>query len=170
MRYLLVLLLFAVSAAAQEAVEDNGEQAEAAKVPAEAVASQPGAEGTEYKLVDLLGGKERTLEIQTQLIDAMVAANPAWEPYRSTLKQWAELYVGWQEMREGMAQVYRDYFSPEELDELLVFYRSDTGRKSIILMPSLLRAGNQLGATLAEKHRTELVEMLRQASKGPAAQ
>lgn len=163
MRYLLVLFFIAGSAMAQQqSNEPAGQQAKpAAAAPASAAAA---GEGVEYKLVDLLGGKERALEIQGQLVDALVAANPDWEPYRGTLKQWAEFHVSWDEMREGMAKVYRDYFSPEELDELLIFYRSDTGRKSIILMPSLLRAGNQVGADLAEQHKTELVEMLHQAT------
>ncbi len=169
MRYLILFLLLTAPIHAQSQQPPPAEKSAATK---EAPAGQAGATtavpeeqrtGPEYELVDLLGGKDQLARIQQQFVDAMVATNPALEPYKSTVNEWARRYISWDEMREVMARVYRDYFKAGEIDEMLVFYRTATGRKSILLMPALLREGNQAGKKMAQDHRADLVEMLREA-------
>lgn len=128
-------------------------------------APMPTGPGPEYELVELLGGKDQLLDIQTQLVDSLVSANPALDGYQLLVADWASQHLGWEEIREGMAKVYRDYFTPVELEEMLEFYRSPTGRKSVLLMPTLFREGSQIGMELAQAHKPELIEMLREAQK-----
>ena len=132
----------------------------------------PTGPGPEYELVDLLGGKDQLLDIQTQLVESLVSANPALDGYQQIVAEWSSRYLGWEEIREGIAKVYRDYFTPVELEEMLAFYRSPTGRKSVLLMPTLFREGSQVGMELAQAHKPELIEMLREAQQAsqPAPQ
>lgn len=166
MRYLILFLLLTAPIHAQSQQPPPAEKSAATK---EAPAGQDGASaartGPEYELADLLGGKDQLARIQQQFVDAMVATNPALEPYKATVNEWARRYISWDEMREVMARVYRDYFKAGEIDEMLVFYRTATGRKSILLMPALLREGNQAGKKMAQDHRADLVEMLREAQQ-----
>jgi hypothetical protein len=48
-------------------------------------------------------------------------------------------------MREASIQIYAKYFTESELVDLTTFYASATGRKSIEVMPDLLREGMEAG-------------------------
>jgi len=122
--------------------------------------------------VDILGGKDHLLDIQSQLVASLVSANPALDGYQLIVADWSSQYLGWEEIREGIAKIYRDYFTPVELEQMLTFYHSPTGRKSVLLMPTLFREGSQIGMELAQAHKPELIEMLREAQQAsqPAPQ
>lgn len=169
MRFLLsLLLLIPLAAAAQQTANpasppSSAEDASIANTPVPTDKLEPtplGAAGPEYALVDLLGSKEQTLEIQSQLINTLVRTSPNLQDYQSTVQAWARQYLNWNEVRERLAAMYRDNFTPGELDDLLAFYRSPTGRKSVLLMPTLLRESSQIGIDLAAAHRPELIDML----------
>ena len=121
--------------------------------------------GPEYQLFELLAGKDQLLDIQEQLVEALVSANPALDGYQLIVRDWARQYLSREKLREGMARVYRNYFTAQEIEEMIAFYRSPTGRKSVLLMPTLFREGSQVGMELAQAHKAELVDMLRQAEE-----
>ena len=54
---------------------------------------------------------------------------------------------------EGIAAIYRKEFTKKELDALLVFYRSELGKKVLMKMPTLFQAGVGVGQSLAAKHQ-----------------
>ena len=132
--------------------------------PIPLAAEQPAA-APEYQLFDLLASKDQMLDIQQQLVDSLVSANPAMDGYQMIVRDWARQYLSREQLREGMARVYRNYFTAREIEEMIEFYRSPTGRKSVLLMPALFRAGSQLGMELAQAHKAELIDMLRQAEE-----
>lgn len=49
-------------------------------------------------------------------------------------------------MREGQIRIYAKHFTEQELADLVTFYGTSTGRKSIQVMPDLVREGAQIGA------------------------
>jgi hypothetical protein len=123
------------------------------------------AAAPEIQLFELLASKDQLLDIQEQLVAALVSANPALDGYQLILRDWAHQYLSQEELREGMARVYRSYFTPREIEEMIAFYRSPTGRKSVLLMPTLFQEGSQIGMQLAQAHKDELIDMLRQADE-----
>jgi hypothetical protein len=123
------------------------------------------APAPEYQLFELLASKDQWLDIQEQLVETLVSANPALDGYQLIVRDWARQYLSREELREGMARVYRKYFTAQEIEGMLEFYRSPTGRKSVLLMPTLFRESSQLGMELAQAHKEELIEMLRQAEE-----
>ncbi len=165
-----LLLLLPLATAAQQAentaaVTDSSIKVPAADSPEPAATVAPAAVAPEYALVDLLGGKEQILDIQSQLIDTLLSTNPELQNYQSIVQAWAQQYLDWGEVRDRLAEMYRDNFTAEELEDLLQFYRSPTGLKSVLLMPTLLRESSQIGTELAEAHRPELIDMLRAAGE-----
>lgn len=155
-----LLLLLPLASAAQQAENTAEVPASAMQVPAEST-PEPVAAAPEYALVDLLGGKDQILDIQSQLVDTLVSTSPELQDYQSTVQAWARQYLDWNEVRDRLAEMYRDNFTTAELEDLLEFYRSPTGLKSVLLMPTLLRESSQIGTDLAEAHRPELIDMLR---------
>lgn len=168
--YILMLALCApLLAQAQPAAEPAPPEETVTVSPDTAATTVPISTGTapEYELVELLGGKDQLLDIQSQLVDSLPSANPALDGYQLIVADWASQHLDWEEIREGMAKVYRDYFTAVELEKMLEFYRSPTGRKSVLLMPTLFREGSQIGMELAQAHKPELIEMLREAQQAP---
>ncbi len=175
MRLLIALLLLCpLTVAAQQAEIDAPAPPRPADTSTSSTASQSSAgelPGTapEYALVDLLGGKDQILVIQTRFIDTLLRTNPELQDYQPAVQAWAQQYIQWQEVRERLAAMYRNNFSAEELEAIVKFYRSPAGRKSALLMPTLVREGSQIGIDLAEAHRPELIDMLQAARERKAA-
>ena len=182
MRFILILLVLSVPALAQSPAQTQEAAAQAPPPPIPvsteqaastivttnpdtAAADAVPAAGLEYQLFELLTSKDQLLDIQQQLVDSLVSANPAMDGYQMIVRDWARQYLSREQLREGMARVYRNYFTAREIEEMIEFYRSPTGRKSVLLMPALFRAGSQLGMELAQAHKAELIDMLRQAEE-----
>jgi len=49
-------------------------------------------------------------------------------------------------MQEAYVRIYAKYFSEKELEDLIAFYTTPTGKKSIELMPDLMREGMEAAA------------------------
>jgi|SRR5690554_1138343 len=113
-----------------------------------------------YKLVDIMGGQEQVAQMHQQFVEMVGASNPQMTPYIPVIREWAEKYLSWEEMREPMADIYRKYFENDEIEQLLTFYRTPVGEKSVDLMPVLFQEGGQLGMQIAQQHQGELEAMI----------
>lgn len=49
------------------------------------------------------------------------------------------------EFRKGLAAIYDEYFTETEINDLLVFYRTETGQKLVALTPQLLAEAVSFG-------------------------
>ncbi len=121
------------------------------------------AEEPVYELVDIMGGQEQVAQMHGQFVEMISASNPQMTPYIPVIREWAEKYLSWEQMREPMADIYRKYFEKEEIEKLLEFYQTPVGKKSIELMPVLFQEGGQLGMRIAQQHQGELEAMMEKA-------
>lgn len=151
MRYLIILLLLIFH-------------------PLLAQEESPAADGPEIELAKLLGSESQLMDIHNELVEAMIKSNPAMAPYQTTITAWAEQYITWEAIQEQTATMYQQYFTDEELQDMIAFYHSTTGKKLLLLMPTLFREGNLIGENLALEHRSALIEMLRTARDQPSTQ
>jgi hypothetical protein len=72
-------------------------------------------------------------------------------------------------MNEAYTRIYAKYFTEAELADLVAFYDTPTGRKSISVMPDLMREGMQAGAELLGPKIDEVMTQViaEQAEKPP---
>ena len=75
------------------------------------------------------------------------------------------------EMSEAMARLYAERFTAPELQDVVDFYRTPTGRKLVAASPELLSEGNRLGQAwgrlIVEESWPRLVERLREKGLKP---
>ena len=116
-----------------------------------------------HELLDVFGGKDQIGQMQVQMVQAMSASNPVLAQYEPVLIEWTRTYLSWDEMKGPMAELYKKHFSDDEIKELLTFYRSPVGSKSVDLMPQLFAEGAQIGMEMAQKYQPQLLEMLQEA-------
>jgi len=79
--------------------------------------------------------------------------------------RWIDENISWADFEPGLIEIYSTVFTPEELEELTIFYRSPTGRKSVEMMPVLMERGGRLGMEVVEKKMPALFELLVEQEK-----
>lgn len=94
-------------------------------------------------------------------LDNLIASQPKMAPFRSVFMAWAAKYVSWQELGPRIAALYANSFTTRELEDLIHFYQTPTGRKAAQVMPDLAKQAMLVGASLAREHTPELQQMIR---------
>jgi hypothetical protein len=95
------------------------------------------------------------------MLDAQIHGNPALAPYRDVFEKWVGKYLTWDAVGPRMTDLYMQSFTEPELRDLIAFYKTPTGQKSLAKMPVLMQQGAQLGMEVAQQHKAELEEMIR---------
>ena len=133
------------------------------------VAFSAHAEEPVYELVDLMGGQDQMVQMHNQFISMLASSSPEMAAHEPVLRKWAETYLSWDQMRDGMADIYRKHFNETEIKGLLDFYQSPVGQKSVELMPVLFQEGGQLGMSVAQAHQGDLERMIEEAEAKKAS-
>jgi hypothetical protein len=77
------------------------------------------------------------------------------------MRQFFAKYVSWEALRPQLLALYTDTFTESELRELIAFYKTPVGQKSIEVMPGLFQKGIDIGQKLVQDHLGELREAVR---------
>lgn len=127
------------------------------------------------KLLSKLNMKSAMENSMHSLIDLQVQQQPALGPYREVMKTFFRKYMSYESLKPEMVKMYGDAFTAQELKEINAFYDTDTGRKTLEVMPTLIGKGGQLGAQRVQANMNELREMIEaesrrlQGTQAPAA-
>lgn len=113
------------------------------------------------ELLQVMGARQASEQGTTSMIDSLLKAQPMMQPYRDVFTQWATQYLTWQRIEPQMAALYAEAFTPAELQDLIRFYKSPTGRKAARVMPGLTRQAMQIGTGIAQQHLPELQQMIK---------
>ncbi|HSS76500.1 MAG TPA: DUF2059 domain-containing protein [Thermoanaerobaculia bacterium] len=95
------------------------------------------------------------------MLDAQINGNPEMAPYRDVFQSWIERYFSWDALKPRMIDLYVQAFTEPELRDMIAFYKTPTGQKSLTKLPALMQQGGQLGAEIVQQHKTELEKMMR---------
>jgi|WetSurMetagenome_2_1015567.scaffolds.fasta_scaffold57065_3 uncharacterized protein len=109
---------------------------------------------------------EKTL---TQGVDialsAQLKANPSLKPYEDILRNFMSKYMNWPNLKDRFVELYVNEFSEDELRELIVFYKTDIGKKAIEKLPLLYAKGSELGQQVVQEHMAELTDAIQSRAK-----
>ena len=95
-----------------------------------------------------------------QMLDMQVKQNPAIATYKAQMKTFLSKYMSWASMKDDMIKIYMDEFTEQELKELLAFYQTPLGKKTVQKMPKLMAKGAELGQQRVQQHLPELQEAI----------
>jgi len=172
-RSLAVCLVFSASLVAQTGSASQSNTAGQAEKPAEATSSAPAQIAPEKQaLIDRIMEVAGTKAIMMQTMQAMegnirplmTQALPPGD-YRDKLIDlfFAKFHskADSQKLMEMLVPVYDKYYSTEELKQLLQFYQTPIGKKSLEVMPKVLaeseNAGRKWGETLGQDTMLEVL-------------
>jgi hypothetical protein len=113
------------------------------------------------ELLEVMGLEKNALAGAQTMLNVMLSQNAEMEPYRDIFMKWAESTMDWDKMAPRMADLYMQTFTEAEVRELIAFYKTPLGRKTLDQMPVLMEEGAKIGADLAKEHQGELEEAIK---------
>jgi hypothetical protein len=113
------------------------------------------------ELLRTIGGGKVMMTAANTMLDAQVQSNPKMAPYRDVVQKWLEKYFVWETIEPRIADDYAEAFTEPELREMIAFYKTPTGKKTLATMPALMQKGALIGMEILQQHKGELQEMIR---------
>jgi hypothetical protein len=98
-------------------------------------------------------------------VDFQIRANPQLAPFKNVMLSFFKKYMGWDSIKGDLAKIYSEKFTVDEMNELIKFYKTPVGKKSIKLMPYLYEQGSILGQKKVQEHISELQQMIAKEAK-----
>jgi hypothetical protein len=113
-----------------------------------------------------IGGMEQAL-VQSieQMLNIQIRQKPSLVPYKEVMSKFLKKYMSYESLKDDIVAIYMEEFTEKELQEILAFYKTPTGRKTLEKMPQLMAKGAQLGVLRVQQNIGELQEMIRAESE-----
>ncbi|MCJ8328417.1 MAG: DUF2059 domain-containing protein [Lentisphaeria bacterium] len=111
-----------------------------------------------FKTMKMATTYQQTIE---KMLDLQMKQNPNLIPLKDALLKFFDKYMGWESIKNDLANIYMKNFSDAELKELIIFYKTPTGQKAALLVPTLATEGAELGQRRVRENMAELQEMIR---------
>lgn len=107
-------------------------------------------------------GVEAVMEQSTEsMLRIQIEQTPDLAQFQDILRSFLHKYVSWDALHDDIATLYAESFTEAELREMSAFYRTETGRKAVRLMPELTARGMELGQRAVLEHQPELEARIR---------
>ncbi len=104
------------------------------------------------------------------MLEVQIQQQPAMQPFRHVMLQFLNKYLAYSAIKPDFIKIYTDEFSERELRQIIAFYKTPTGQKTINRLPVLMQKGAQIGASRVRDHQDELRVMLEAEAKKIDAQ
>jgi hypothetical protein len=112
------------------------------------------------ELMELTGVPERVPDVNAQVIALQLQGMPLLEQFRPALEAWMHRYLSWEAVGEQYIDLYVTMFTEQEIEDMLAFYRTPTGRKAVRLLPVLMEKGGEIALEQFRKHQADLQAMI----------
>lgn len=121
-------------------------------------------------LLSLMGMEKLLNQSVDQMLQMQVQQNPQLAPFQAQMKAFLNKYMSWDSLKNDMATVYTEEFSEQELNDLVKFYETPLGKKTVEKMPALMAKGAAMGQKRVQEHLPELqAAITAAASPAPSA-
>jgi len=127
---------------------DSGERLEAAK-----------------DLLDVMRTDSTLQKTIEQLLEVQLKQKPELRPFEKVLFEFLNKHMSYDNIKDDLAKLWADTFTKKEIFDLIEFYKTPTGQKTIDLLPVLSAKGAQIGYAKIQKHQSEFEEMIMKEAK-----
>ena len=127
--------------------------------------NKSGREGKAIELLETMHMEKSISDALAVALNAQLSANPSLKPYEDILRKFMTKYMNWAFLKDKLAKCYSDEFTEDELQELIDFYRTPIGKKSVEKLPVLMGKGAELGQQAIQDHLDELKAAVQERSK-----
>lgn len=118
------------------------------------------------ELVALLRLDQVTRSSIESMTEAMMSQNPAFAEIEDVFVEFLDEFMSWDDLRPEYVRLYGSVYTEDEIHELIAFYRTPVGQKSVDLMPRLMREGAEIGQRMIQPHLPELQRRIQARIRG----
>lgn len=112
------------------------------------------------RVADMQGSAALGVDV---MLDQQMEMQPELAPYRSVLTEWARDVFSSDEAAEAFARLYAETFTESEIQDMITFYQSPTGRRLAAEQGVVSQRAAAIGQELAEAHAGDLMARLQAA-------
>ena len=116
-------------------------------------------------LLNMMGMKDALEQSIEQTLQVQMQQNPTLVPFKNVMMQFFQKHMSYESLKPDMVQIYANAFTASELKELIAFYRTPTGKKTIEKMPQLMSQGGQIGAKRVQDNIQELQQSIKEEAE-----
>jgi len=127
-----------------------------------AEASDAGRRAAAERLLKTVHMKETLSKTMERMTDMQIRGNPQLRPMRDIMLKFERKYMGYDSLKGELVGLYARDFTEKELNDILAFYGTPTGRKAIRLMPQLMTDAARIGLKRVRDHQEELRSMIQE--------
>lgn len=117
------------------------------------------------ELLQVMGVEKSSVSAAQSYFDVMVQQNAQMADFKDVLVKWVQSTLSWDNMGPRMTDLYMRTFTEAEIRELIAFYKTPIGQKTLQQMPMLMQEGMKIGTDLAKEHQGELEQAIKARQK-----
>ncbi|HEV3409207.1 MAG TPA: DUF2059 domain-containing protein [Chthoniobacterales bacterium] len=125
-------------------------------------------EATE-QLLNLMDMEKVMAQSVDQMLAIQVKQNPAMGQFEGQMRAFLGKYMSWASVKEDMIKIYMTEFTEPEIKELIAFYQTPVGKKTVQKLPSLLQKSAELSQQRMQQHLPELQQAIQSQAASNAA-
>lgn len=150
--------IFAASTASASNVRENGIDNVKVQVAQSKVSASHRAAVEE--LFTILNLEKNMRDTTTAMLNMMVQQNPSMSSSRDAVQKFLDKYMGYAAVKDDLIGLYTREFTESEIKDLIAFYKTPTGKKSLQKMPILTQSAMQISQMRLQEHLPELEKIV----------
>ena len=95
--------------------------------------------------------------------NSLIQRAPQLKSVKKKIHAYYNKYIGWDAVKDDMAKIYAKYYTAKDLEELVKFYKTELGKKTLATLPKISAEGRSLGINRMREHQKELQEIVQKA-------
>lgn len=124
--------------------------------PVRAQEASSTGDGPAGELVELLQLEQMNVSTRKLMIQSFLGQSPEVAQLRDIFEEFFDEYMSWDVLKPEYIRLYRESYTDDELRQLVAFYRTPVGQKTVAITPRLMEQGAEIGRRTIEPHLPEL--------------
>jgi len=104
--------------------------------------------------------EKKIQESVDSVVQLQVRQNPKLAQHEKTMHDFFTKYIGWNALKDELADMYMKKFTEQELTDINAFYITPVGQKVITVLPELVQERNQLAMMRLQQNIGELQQII----------
>jgi len=111
-------------------------------------------------LFQLTQMEKKIEESVDSIVQLQIRQNPQLALHEKKLHEFFTKYIGWNALKNDIAEMYMNKFTEKELRDINAFYITPAGQKVINVLPELVQERNQLAMLRIQQNIDELQQTI----------
>ncbi|MGF1769533.1 DUF2059 domain-containing protein [Enterovibrio makurazakiensis] len=122
-------------------------------------------EKTANELLDVMEINKILSESINATLELQMKSQPKMKPFEGTMRAFFSEYMSGESLRDSFTELYMNTYTEEEMKELIAFFKTPTGKKSIQMTAQLTAKGAEIGQKRVMENAHVLQRMIKEEAE-----